>query len=380
MSQSALKSEGSSSSNNNNINSSKDGGPTTISSEQREGNRKVLLRCTVSFVKELCTKLDMQLVLKSTALVYLHRFVYVHGLENHDRWALGCACVFLAAKVEEAACKLDKLCTAAQTIHDFRSEKMRAAVHARREQEAREKAARAAAGSPSSDQALKKKPDADADDISSDNYVYRVIREKVLLLERVLLHSMSFDVSVTHSQHAVMKALNLLRKGSRADHKEYRTAAWNFIDDAFYTDVCIRFRPDEVAAAVILMALGYFKEREDKSDFTKQLMSAVDKELQERRHGIFDLDRDRLETIFKAIYGVYEASPAYVTPALLQDRAREEQQTKTKPRNKKTAWGIDINRVASSGSLGGPAPAKTSSTVASTEPSSKKMRVDDGLI
>mmetsp|Transcript_9374 Transcript_9374/g.26588 ORF Transcript_9374/g.26588 Transcript_9374/m.26588 type:complete len:295 (+) Transcript_9374:100-984(+) len=253
----------------------------SVSPEEREA----LLRCTCAFVKRLCNQLNLQLLSQCTALVYLHRFVRVQSFTQHDRFVVGTACVFLAAKVEEDMRRLDEVAKAAQSIHDFRSQQQRG---------------NGTANGMSS---------------TSEHETIRTIREKVLLCERVLLHSLSFDVSVTHPH---IHAFNILKKlrslGGQKGLSEFRQTSWNFLNDGLFTDVCVRFKPGEIAAASVLLAYHYLKARDDITNFTKRALDVVGEELAQNKPTIFDTDRRRLEQIMREILHVYEAPRPFTSP------------------------------------------------------------------
>jgi len=238
----------------------------------RDVEKRALARCTCGFIKELCMKLGLQLLSQCTAMVFFHRFFKHQSFEQHDRFVVGTACVFLAAKVEEDMRRLDEVSKQAQSIRNFG------------------KMSDLAAGEPTQD-------------------LIRMIREKVLLCERVLLNTLSFDVSVTHPH---IPAFNLIKKirvqGGPKGLNEFRQASWNFLNDSLFTDICVKFNPEEIAAASVLLAYYFMKARvEHVSDTTKRIIQAVERELADRSSCIFDYKRAHLEAIIHEMMDVYEA-------------------------------------------------------------------------
>jgi cyclin T len=112
-------------------------------------------RKSLTFVRKLGASLKLRLISISTAQVFLHRFYSRQSFKTHDRWIVATTCVFLASKVEEDVRKLE------------------AVLFAHVEAREREK-------------------------IDRDSEEYQTLREKVLLCERILLHTMGFDISVEH--------------------------------------------------------------------------------------------------------------------------------------------------------------------------------------
>ena len=254
-------------------------------------NRASLVRCTCAYIKKLCNKLNLQLLPQCTALVYCHRFVRVQVLAQHDRFILGAACVFLAAKVEEDMRRLDEVAATAQSIHDFRRPSAVLASHSLQ----RSSSGGSGAG-------------------KVDRETIREIREKILLCERVLLHSLSFDVSVTHPHLHAFELLKKLRvQGGPKALSECRQVSWNFLNDGLFADVCIMFSPEEVAAASVLLAFYYLRAREDVSVATKRVVDAIDRELKDKRLALFDQDFGRLQSIMNKMLTVYEAPRPFST-------------------------------------------------------------------
>jgi cyclin T len=112
-------------------------------------------RKSLIFVRKLGAALKLRLVSISTAQVFLHRFYSRQSFKTHDRWIVATTCVFLACKVEEDVRKLEVV--------------LHAHVEAREQER-----------------------------LQRDSKEYQTLREKVLLCERILLHTMGFDISVEH--------------------------------------------------------------------------------------------------------------------------------------------------------------------------------------
>ena len=103
------------------------------------------------------------------ALVFFHRFYAKQTFEAHKRWVVSLACIFLAGKGEEDMKKVMKVINAGENL--IRSK---------------------------FDLRLKKE--------SQD---FKTIAEKILLTERILLHTLSFDVSVEHPHNGINYSFHL---------------------------------------------------------------------------------------------------------------------------------------------------------------------------
>jgi hypothetical protein len=271
----------------------------------------ILVRCTCAFVKKISNRVGLQLVSQCTALVYLHRFVKVQGLDVFDRFVIGATCVFLAAKVEEDMRRIDDVAKAAVAVRDYRPSNGAAAD--------------APLGSPSgpvlpegSPQALGLSAQVGSSSGGGERDSLRAMREKILLCERVVLCSLSFDLSVTHPHLPALAFLKRLKVQIRDKEKEkslseFRQAAWNFLNDSLYSDMCLRYKPDEMGAASVLLASIYLRGRFDTIlPTTQKAVEALEKDLKERPDKLFDIDRRRVEKICMELMDVYEAPRPFI--------------------------------------------------------------------
>ncbi len=268
----------------------------------------ILVRCTCAFVKKISNRVGLQLVSQCTALVYLHRFVKVQGLDVFDRFVIGATCVFLAAKVEEDMRRIDDVAKAAVAVRDYRP--------------SHGAAAEAPQGSPAGPlpegSPLAPGLGAQAGGGGGERDSLRAMREKILLCERVVLCSLSFDLSVTHPHLPALAFLKRLKVQIRDKEKEkglseFRQAAWNFLNDSLYSDMCLRYKPDEMGAASVLLASMYLRGRFDTiSPITQKAVEALEKDLKERPDKLFEIDRRRVEQICMELMDVYEAPRPFI--------------------------------------------------------------------
>ena len=129
-------------------------------------------------------------------MVFLHRFYTVHAFSEHDRFEVAVACLLLAAKTEESPKKL------ARVIQEcWRLKKL--ALHRASDQK-RSGGANGGEGPSPSMSVISRGPspivmtdDKNRNlDIKSDEFTN--LRERILLLERVILHTIGFELSVDH--------------------------------------------------------------------------------------------------------------------------------------------------------------------------------------
>lgn len=130
---------------------------------------------TCRFIEEACRILKLPRVATATALVFFHRFYAKHSFAKHDRFEVAVACILLAAKTEESP---RKVVNVLEECHKLRSRAM-------------------AAGRMSSQGNSPTTPNP-AEPLDPKGEEFTKIKERILLLERVVLHTIGFELSVDH--------------------------------------------------------------------------------------------------------------------------------------------------------------------------------------
>uniref|UniRef100_A0A7S1BSR7 Cyclin-like domain-containing protein n=1 Tax=Corethron hystrix TaxID=216773 RepID=A0A7S1BSR7_9STRA len=208
---------------------------------------KVHRKKTCRFLEEAGRKLRLPKVAIATSEVFFHRFFSKQSLEKHDRFEIAVACLFLAAKTEESPRKLHMVL---ECFHRLKNESLMA-----------RQGQRNADGSAPAPPRL--------DPRSSEGIR---LKERILLLERLVLHTISFDLSV---EHPFRNAVDIIQKTHAHEGLEHDPAAGEvrgasatpsnplqellqgtvaFVNDSLQTCVCIQFPPAEIAAGCVFMA------------------------------------------------------------------------------------------------------------------------------
>jgi cyclin T len=130
---------------------------------------------TCRFIEEACRILRLPRVATATALVFFHRFYAKHSFGKHDRFEVAVACILLAAKTEESP---RKVVNCLEECHKLRSRAM-------------------AAGRMSSQGSSPSAPNP-TEPLDPKGEEFNKIKERILLLERVVLHTIGFELSVDH--------------------------------------------------------------------------------------------------------------------------------------------------------------------------------------
>jgi len=259
--------------------------------EWSEEERAQLIRCGCAFIKQLSDSLKLQLLSQCTALVFFHRFFQRQQLQEHDRFVVGTASVFLAAKVEEDLKKLVEVVRHAQRLHDFSRNGCL---------EMLEKKSTVEMG-------LSAEEAQPLEEARSTKSVLPIVQEKVLLCERVLLHTMAFDVSVVHPHVSANNFIRNIRRSEGPMH-EFRLASWTFLNDSLFTDTCIKFKPDAIAAASVLLAYYHLRE---KKNLALQTVKALDQLKRDQLNSKSDLflgfKRELIHEIVHRMLDIYES-------------------------------------------------------------------------
>jgi Cyclin, N-terminal domain len=159
-------------------------------------------RKTCRFIEESGRILKLPRVAIATAMVFFHRFYAKHAFSEHDRFEVAVASLMLAAKTEENPKKL------AVILDECYKLKMRGM-----------QAGRISVGVATSGNA----ESAGALDLKGDEF--NKLRERILLLERVLLHTIGFELSIDHPYKFLVEQIKKLVQGRAVEFIPNSTAA-----------------------------------------------------------------------------------------------------------------------------------------------------------
>jgi len=194
-------------------------------------------------------------------MVFFHRFYAVHSFKDHDRFEVAVACLLLAAKTEESPKKLVSVIQECFRLKHLSSKK--------------------------SKEALAK----EGIEVNDKGYLdgkckefYR-LKERILLLERVILHTIGFELSISHpyihfgkvktmissrqleysppsaSSSASSSASNTFHDQFQNMMKELTQSSMNFANDSMHTSLCLQFPPKTIAHACIYLGGQFCKLR-----------------------------------------------------------------------------------------------------------------------
>ena len=191
--------------------SAKDG---VTAEQERQYRRK-----TCQFVDKCAQRFKppMPKLAVATAQVFFHRFFSRQSFRAHDRMLIATACLHLAGKVQESPRKLSVV---SQVMHVTLNK--------------------------------------GADPLARESEAFKKLKESILIAERVLLHTIAFDLDVEHPYQDLVPLVQRLRIVDK-ERKQLLQTAWNFVNDSLSTNLCLQFPPRTVACATMHMAAKYLK-------------------------------------------------------------------------------------------------------------------------
>jgi len=143
----------------------------------------------------------------ASGIVFYHRFYMFHSFKEFSRWVTATTCLFLAGKVEETPKKCrDIIKMTHQSLPEYR---FKAFV---------------------------------------DNPT-----EEIMVIERILLQTIKFDLHLNHPYTYLIKFGKLL-KGDMEKINGFVQKAWIFINDSLSTTLCLRYKPQVIGLAVLLLS------------------------------------------------------------------------------------------------------------------------------
>jgi hypothetical protein len=182
-------------------------------------------------------------------MVFFHRFYAAHSFEDHDRFEVSVACLLLAAKTEESP---KKLVTVLQECFKLKNMSAR----------------KSGAGNDDPKVKVDRKGYLD---MKCEEFLR--LKERVLLLERVILHTIGFELSVAHPYKLLVEQIKKvvpLRQLEYIDPslnpprqdkmmKELVQNSMNFANDSMHTSICLQFPPKTIAHACVYMSGQFCK-------------------------------------------------------------------------------------------------------------------------
>uniref|UniRef100_A0A8C6VPH3 Cyclin-K n=1 Tax=Naja naja TaxID=35670 RepID=A0A8C6VPH3_NAJNA len=195
--------------------------PATEARYRREGAR---------FIFDVGTRLGLHYDTLATGIIYFHRFYMFHSFKQFPRYVTGACCLFLAGKVEETPkkCK-DIIKTARSLLNDVQF------------------------GQFGDDPKQRNNPLHKGSSETGHTECSHMHTEEVMVLERILLQTIKFDLQVEHPYQFLLKYAKQL-KGDKNKIQKLVQMAWTFVNDSLCTTLSLQWEPEIIAVAVMYLA------------------------------------------------------------------------------------------------------------------------------
>jgi hypothetical protein len=158
-------------------------------------------RKTCRFIEEAGRVLKLPRVAISTAEVFFHRFYAKHSFQDHDRFEVAVAAIVLAAKTEEAPKKLNIVI---QECYKLKARGMQAGRISSQSQPtiladgSNNNNCNSSPSSPSIHQQHHQQQIVFPSNLDPKGDDFLKLKDRILLLERIILHTIGFELSIDH--------------------------------------------------------------------------------------------------------------------------------------------------------------------------------------
>lgn len=212
-------------------------------------------RKTCRFIEEAGRVLKLPRVAVSTAMVFFHRFYAKHSFQKHDRFEVAVAAIVLAAKTEESPKKLNSVI---MECHNLKTRGMQAGKRD------------GSATPPSTSLSVTLDPKGEE---------FARLKERILLLERVILHTIGFELSIDHPYKFFVEQVKKLIQTRQLKYKSSSSSSsaatantretynkmmtelcqycMSFANDSMHTSLCLQFSPQLIATACVYLACQF---------------------------------------------------------------------------------------------------------------------------
>jgi cyclin T len=158
-------------------------------------------RKTCRFIEAAGRVLNLPRVAIATAMVFFHRFYAKHSFSEHDRFEVAYAAILLAAKTEECPKKLKVVI---EECHKLKVRGMQAG---------RISTTPGSSGNSSSGSLV----------LGEEEFAK--LKERILLLERVILHTIGFELSIDHPYKFLVDQIKKLAQKRQVEYIDSSAAA-----------------------------------------------------------------------------------------------------------------------------------------------------------
>ena len=252
-------------------------------------------RKTCRFIEEAGRVLKLPRVAISTAMVFFHRFYAKHAFQEHDRFEVAVAALVLAAKTEEAPKKLN---TVIQECYKLKARAMQAG---RLSQQRSSSTTAGGTDTPPPPPSSDMKASSSSVYLDTKGEDFLKLKERILLLERIILHTIGFELSIDHPykffvdmikklistrqlKYSSSKLSSASSSSSSLDNtktsevmskmmNELVQYSMSTANDSYQTSLCLQFGPKEIATACVYLACMFSGVEPINGDWKKTLLA-----------------------------------------------------------------------------------------------------------
>ncbi|KAL3808471.1 hypothetical protein ACHAXA_000884 [Cyclostephanos tholiformis] len=243
-------------------------------------------RRTCRFIEEAGQRsLRLPRVAVSTAAVFFHRFYARHAFQEHDRFEVAMACLLLAGKTEESPKKLEVVIRECWKLRR-RAQQMQVQAQMQSRSMGGGGESPMAVASPGT---MPSPTSTDGAQLDINSEEYSRLKERVLLLERIILHTIGFELSIDHPYKFlvdfVQEKKRMLEYSKQPSPSSRGTAdggqppppppplnktaqyaqmvqelaqnAMNFANDSMHTSLCLQYTAREIALTCVYLSGKY---------------------------------------------------------------------------------------------------------------------------
>ena len=171
------------------------------------------------YINDLCQELNIATGPRCVAHGLFHRFYARQSFKTHPEMEVATTSVFLAIKVEEVKeVTLSKVLLAEKVVRKNSLEKRTSSQ------------------------------------MFSSKEQKKISQEKILVLERVLLHSIAFEICIKTPFKYLKQLKQHVSKSNSENWRKLNQLAYQFIIDSHGTTLCLQYPPHLLAVAAIYLA------------------------------------------------------------------------------------------------------------------------------
>eukprot|EP00537_Pseudo-nitzschia_pungens_P005004 CAMPEP_0172364184 /NCGR_PEP_ID=MMETSP1060-20121228/7370_1 /TAXON_ID=37318 /ORGANISM="Pseudo-nitzschia pungens, Strain cf. cingulata" /LENGTH=386 /DNA_ID=CAMNT_0013087135 /DNA_START=598 /DNA_END=1758 /DNA_ORIENTATION=+ len=241
-------------------------------------------RRTCRFIEEAGRVLKLPRYAVATAMVFFHRFYACHAFQEHDRFEVAVAALVLAAKTEEAPKKLN---TVIQDCYKLKTRAMQAGRLSQQRNGGPKETSGGAGGNVTA-------AHESTGNLDTKGEEFLKLKERILLLERIILHTIGFELSIDHPYKFFMDQIKKLVRTRKLKYNAAKSAepttdssglamtnelvqySVNIANDSYHTSLCLQFEAKQIATACVYLACMFTGVEPTNGDWRKTLFMADD--------------------------------------------------------------------------------------------------------